>query len=160
MKKISIFFCFVFLFTYSFSQDNRKINALDNISKKTHEELHNNPNYIKLKSTSLDQFLSKLVVNDIKTLFVYDEFPKGWIKKGDIDTLFTLLDSEIICKNLKNVISSHTSKNTAKLGDYAFWLIDSYRHNTLLYIGLNLTPKMRSEDDRKELKQWWKNYNK
>jgi len=161
MKKIACVFCFVLLFTYSFSQDKRIINTVNDIFQKNHEALHSNPNYIKLQSTSLHQFLSNLpVVNDVRTLFVYDEFQIGRIKRRDIDTLITLLGSEVICKNLKNVISSHISKNTAKLGDYAFWLIDSYRYNTPLYIGLNVTPKMRSEDEKIELKEWWKNHNK
>lgn len=49
-------------------------------------------------------------------------------------------------------------KETTKLGDYAYWLIDSYKNKQKLNIGLNFIPPMKSDKEKQELKNWWFNY--
>ena len=117
------------------------------------------------KAKTVQNFITEITIDNFRTtdykitqLSIIDNFPINWIKEEDIDNLIILLNSEIECKNLKNPLSSHMWKETTKLGDYAYWLIDSYKNKQKLNIGLNFIPPMKSDKEKQELKNWWFNY--
>ena len=114
--------------------------------------------YFNPKVSSVEDFITAIQINKtgFKDITVINNFPKDWIKKDEVNYLIKLLHSKIDCKNLKNPLSSHMSKQTALLGDYAFWLVDSYINKTKLDIGLNFVPKSYSKIEKENLINSWK----
>ena len=110
---------------------------------------------------SVKEFVSELesLNSDDFILSTIDQSPKGWIKKADVSYLMTKIDSKLKSKCIKMEISSYIdAPNEITVGDQVISLIQSFRNGERFPDELNIC-KIYSEEDRNEIKEWWKHIN-
>ena len=171
MKNI-VKFCFGLIFlTFSCKDFTEETNQ--NIEKKRPENIISlkqkisNENNFKQKDKflnpkSFNSFsllkairINKTKKNTLPFLTIENEFPENWVKFEDINELIKLIDSKEKCKCLVNPLSSYLPTNEkANIGGFAVLLINSFKNNTKIDIGLyNCTET--SKNEIREIKKWW-----
>jgi hypothetical protein len=94
----------------------------------------------------------------INVVTMVDQFPIGWVKQYDIDTLVTLIKSTKKCCCFLNPLSSFLPRNqSAEIGGYAIIFINSFRQRTKIDLGLYSCPKT-DKQSVEEITKWWTNY--
>ena len=86
------------------------------------------------------------------------EFPDDWVKRADIDTLLTLIESTQKCKCVVSVLSSNIpDDNATNIGGYAIKFINSYRNKSKYKFGTYDCPKTDAKSVE-EINRWWAKY--
>lgn len=83
------------------------------------------------------------------------EFPKGWVKKKDVDYLISQINSKEKCCGYMNVFSSNISAEHAEVGGFATIFLKSYIHGTNINLGLNANPKV-NKTETEQIMEWHK----
>ena len=83
-----------------------------------------------------------------------DEFPIDWVKKEQIDTLVSMLNSNDTCECFLNPLSSTIPNDVAEKGGYAAIFIKAFKEKKAVSFGLYSCPKVNKELN-KELITWW-----
>lgn len=113
------------------------------------------------KDYSPISFLEHVLIDDDKNedmqyAMMMDDFPIGWVKDSDIDTLMTFIDSEDKCYCFVSPLSSYLPiAEKANLGGYAIIFINSFRRGEKVSMGLHNCPQTDSAISE-DIKQWWR----
>ena len=97
--------------------------------------------------------------NALNLFETQNDFPKDWVKIGDIDSLVSIIDSKEKCNCYFNPFSSYIPKDSAQVSGFAIEFIKAFKENKKVDLGLYNCPKV-DEKEAEELKVWWENQNR
>jgi hypothetical protein len=96
--------------------------------------------------------------NNFNVFSTEDDLSKNWIKRTDLDSLISLVDSNESCSCYLNPLSSYIPKDSAEVGGFAIEFLKAFKENRKVNLGSYCCPKV-DKKEAVELKDWFKNYN-